>query len=94
MREVIRLNGKPVEVELTSDIARATEGADLCIFAIPTIYLRPTLERIAPVVRRQRSPALSLAKGVENETFLRPTEILSKLLDGESERRACALHCL
>jgi glycerol-3-phosphate dehydrogenase (NAD(P)+) len=69
----------PTSVELTTDIQQATAGAELWIAAIPTVYLRPTLQRIAPELRKPR-PVLSLAKGLEMETFLRPTEILHQLL--------------
>jgi glycerol-3-phosphate dehydrogenase (NAD(P)+) len=82
---VLLLPGVPIPpaVELTADIRQATDAADLGVFAIPTVYLRPTLERIAPVLRQRPVPALSLAKGVENETFLRPTEILTQVLGVE-----------
>jgi len=54
----------------------------LAISAVPTVYLRGTLQRltgkIAPSI-----PVVSLSKGVEIDTFLRPTEILHKLLGTE-----------
>jgi glycerol-3-phosphate dehydrogenase (NAD(P)+) len=52
------------------------------VSAIPTVYLRATLERIAPLVRAG-PPVLSLSKGVENTTFLRPSEILAQVLGVE-----------
>src|SRR5947208_890337 len=64
----------PTEIELTDDIVRAVDGAELWVVAIPTVYLRATLQRVAAAVRCGQ-PALSLAKGLENGTFLRPTEI-------------------
>jgi glycerol-3-phosphate dehydrogenase (NAD(P)+) len=69
----------PPAVELTLDIRRAVEGADLWVAAIPTVYLRATLSQIAAELR-PGPPVLSLAKGLENETFLRPTEIWIQLL--------------
>jgi glycerol-3-phosphate dehydrogenase (NAD(P)+) len=69
----------PARIELTLDIEAATRGADLLIAAIPTIYLRDTLTRIAPALRDSR-PVLSLAKGLENETFLRPSQIIEEVL--------------
>src|SRR5438132_11973853 len=65
----------PPEVELTADIGRAVDGAELWVVAIPTIYLRATLQRVAPAVRCDR-PVLSLVKGLENGTFLRPSEMI------------------
>jgi glycerol-3-phosphate dehydrogenase (NAD(P)+) len=69
----------PSTIDLTTDIQQATTGAELWIAAIPTVYLRPTLLRIAPKLPDHR-PMLSLAKGLEMETFLRPTEILRQIL--------------
>jgi glycerol-3-phosphate dehydrogenase (NAD(P)+) len=81
-RENVRLlPGVPIpdSIELTTNIQDAVSGADLYIAAIPTVYLRKTLEPIAPALRGER-PVLSLAKGLENETFLRPTEILRQVV--------------
>jgi glycerol-3-phosphate dehydrogenase (NAD(P)+) len=81
-RENIRLlPGVPIpeSIHLTTDIAEAIAEADLWIAAVPTVYLRATLIPAAPALRKDR-PVLSLAKGLENETFLRPTEILRQVL--------------
>jgi len=81
-RENVRLlPGVPIPpvIELTTDVATAMTDADAIIVAIPTVYLRPTLQRIAGTVRRGL-PVVSLAKGLEIETFLRPTEIISAIL--------------
>src|SRR5438552_7048105 len=68
-RENVRLlPGVPIpeSVELTTDIGRAVAEADLYVAAVPTVYLRPTLRRIAPALDAGR-PLLSLTKGLENE---------------------------
>jgi glycerol-3-phosphate dehydrogenase (NAD(P)+) len=69
----------PAAVELTLDVRRAA-AADLWIAAVPTVYLRATLERLRTELPPPYPPVLSLAKGVENETFRRPSEILTELL--------------
>jgi glycerol-3-phosphate dehydrogenase (NAD(P)+) len=81
-RENVRLlPGVPIPpaVHLTTDIGQAVAGADLWVAAIPTVYLRATLMRIAAAVPAG-PPVLSLAKGLENGTFLRPTEIVAQIL--------------
>lgn len=81
-RENVRLlPGVPIppEVRLTTDIRQAVAAADLWVTAIPTIHLRPTLARIAATVQ-PGPPIVSLAKGLENDSFLRPTEIVTQLL--------------
>jgi glycerol-3-phosphate dehydrogenase (NAD(P)+) len=69
----------PQAVKLTTDIDEAVSGADLYIAAIPTVYLRQTVLRILPSLRPS-VPVLSLAKGMEIGTFMRPSEILSQVL--------------
>jgi glycerol-3-phosphate dehydrogenase (NAD(P)+) len=69
----------PASVRLTSDIEEAATDADLWIAAIPTVYLRATLCPIAPTLRQGR-PVLSVAKGLENGTFCRPSEIIQEVL--------------
>jgi glycerol-3-phosphate dehydrogenase (NAD(P)+) len=68
----------PPQVQLPGEISEATAGADLLIIAIPTIYLREVLNRIAAALP-PAVPLLSLVKGIENETFRRPTEIVQEL---------------
>jgi glycerol-3-phosphate dehydrogenase (NAD(P)+) len=69
----------PEQVLLTTDLQEAIVNADAWIAAIPTVYLRQTLKRFEPLLPCTK-PVLSLAKGLENETFLRPTQIISELL--------------
>jgi glycerol-3-phosphate dehydrogenase (NAD(P)+) len=81
-RENVRLlPGVPIPetILLTSDVREAVAGADLWIASVPTVYLRSTFEAVAPALRGDR-PVLSLAKGLEIGTFLRPTEILCQVL--------------
>src|SRR5205823_7761124 len=56
-RENVRLlPGVPIPrgVRLTCDLAEATADADLLVAAVPSVYLRATLERIAPSLPRAR----------------------------------------
>jgi glycerol-3-phosphate dehydrogenase (NAD(P)+) len=81
-RENVRLlPGVPIPetVALTTDIKEAVTGADLYIAAVPTVYLRQTFTPILPILGNH-VPVLSLAKGMENGTFLRPSEILRQML--------------
>src|SRR5262249_5948351 len=68
------------------DVTRATEAADLLVAAIPTVYLRATLSAARPALpfggagQPPWPPVLSLVKGLENGTFLRPSEVLTEVL--------------
>jgi glycerol-3-phosphate dehydrogenase (NAD(P)+) len=80
-RENVRLlPGVPIppSVELTTDIQRAA-AADVYVAAVPTVYLRATFGPLKGVLHADRL-VVSLAKGLENQTFLRPTEILRQVL--------------
>lgn len=72
----------PQSIDITSDLAAATAGIDLCVAAVPTVYLRETLKSLGTVLPKS-TPIVSLAKGVENATFQRPTEILHHLTGNE-----------
>jgi glycerol-3-phosphate dehydrogenase (NAD(P)+) len=72
----------PESVELTLDVRHAVAGADMWVSAVPTVYLRATLEPVARLIR-SGPPVLSLSKGVENTTFLLPSEILTQVLGAE-----------
>ena len=73
----------PSAVEVTADIAAAVDNADLLVAAIPTRYLRETLEGIAGSLTRNR-PVISVVKGLENDTFLRPSQIIEETLDSRA----------
>jgi glycerol-3-phosphate dehydrogenase (NAD(P)+) len=70
----------PDSIELTTDISQAVSGADMLIVAIPTVHLRQTLQEIAPSIVDD-CPVVSLAKGLEIGTFMRPTEIIRQTLE-------------
>jgi glycerol-3-phosphate dehydrogenase (NAD(P)+) len=81
-RENVRLlPGVPIpeSVALTTNVDDALGGADLAIAAIPTVYLRETLKRFVGKWPAEL-PGLSLAKGLEQGTFRRPTQILADVL--------------
>ena len=69
----------PECIELATDPAQALSQADLAVAAIPTVYLRATLLRFRGIWPAEL-PTLSLAKGLEIDTFLRPTQILHDVL--------------
>jgi glycerol-3-phosphate dehydrogenase (NAD(P)+) len=69
----------PDKVEITADAGAAAAGADLLVAAVPTAYLRQALQSLAVHVPPGR-PMVSVIKGIENGTFLRPSEIIRQVL--------------
>lgn len=68
----------PESVGLTADPAEAVEGADCWISAIPSAFLRQSLQRFVGL--SCSVPVISLTKGLENGTFYRPTEVIREVL--------------
>jgi glycerol-3-phosphate dehydrogenase (NAD(P)+) len=81
-RASIRLPGYRLHdrVRVTSDLRKALDHAELVVSAIPVQYMRPVWTTVASS-RLVGSGAcvLSVAKGIENDSLLRPTEIVASL---------------
>ncbi|MCA9089395.1 MAG: NAD(P)-dependent glycerol-3-phosphate dehydrogenase [Planctomycetaceae bacterium] len=73
----------PDEVQITADIEAAVAGSEFLVAAIPSKYLRETLESIAPTLTSNR-PVISVVKGIEIDTLLRPSQIISEVLGGRA----------
>jgi glycerol-3-phosphate dehydrogenase (NAD(P)+) len=69
----------PGNVGVTSSADQATRDADLLVVAVPSAYLRATLTAIAGEVP-VAVPVLSVVKGIENQTFARPSRIITDAL--------------
>lgn len=69
----------PDQIDITSDVASAAAGADVLIAAVPTAFLRQALTDIADKLPAS-VPVLSVIKGLENDTFARPTQIITSVL--------------
>ena len=61
-------------------------GADLIVSAVPCQFMRGVWNRLKDYVP-QCIPIVSVAKGIENDTLLRPTQILAEILDEKRETR-------
>lgn len=71
----------PRRLDVTADLEQAVADADVLVVGTPTQYIRDTLVDAAPHVRPW-IPVLSLAKGLEAETRMRPTDVISECLPG------------
>jgi glycerol-3-phosphate dehydrogenase (NAD(P)+) len=71
----------PPEVRLTANDADCFAGATMVLSAVPTQYARSVWKRLAPHVPAG-VPIVSVAKGIENDTLLRPTQIVADVLGG------------
>ncbi|MEO5680747.1 MAG: NAD(P)H-dependent glycerol-3-phosphate dehydrogenase [Acidimicrobiales bacterium] len=69
----------PGTVRATSDLEEAVSGADVLVVGVPSHGLRAVLTAAAPFVA-DGTPVVSLAKGVEQGTLLRMTEVVGEVL--------------
>ena len=69
----------PETMDVTSDESRAFEDAELIVSAVPTQFIRPVWNRLSGHYQ-QPVAICSVAKGIENGTLLRPSEILTDVL--------------
>jgi glycerol-3-phosphate dehydrogenase (NAD(P)+) len=60
----------------------ALAGADLIVSAVPCQYMRGIWQRLARHVPAG-VPMVSVAKGIENDTLLRPTQIIADVLGSD-----------
>ena len=69
----------PERIFVTADIELALRESEYIVAAIPTQFLRHSLTEMRPYLNRNR-PMVSVIKGIENETFMRPSEIITEVL--------------
>ena len=69
----------PPAVRLTANDSDCFRNATLVVSAIPTQYMRAVWTRLKPHLPAG-VPIVSVAKGIENETLLRPTELIADVL--------------
>ncbi|HWA08220.1 MAG TPA: NAD(P)H-dependent glycerol-3-phosphate dehydrogenase [Opitutaceae bacterium] len=76
----------PAELEITSDLAAGVAGAAVVLMASPSHALRETGARIQRALGAGSGPrlAVSLAKGLELGTHLRPSQVLADVLPGRA----------
>jgi glycerol-3-phosphate dehydrogenase (NAD(P)+) len=74
----------PSSVWVTADLATALANADVILLACPTQALRETgaRVRVALPVDARLKMIVSLAKGIELETHLRPSQVIAEVLPG------------
>lgn len=71
----------PPNVRIATDEAFLSEPHGLFIAAVPSAHLRGVASRLAAFLYPD-APLLSAVKGIEEETHLRPTEVIDEALPG------------
>ncbi len=74
----------PSNLQITSDLKRALEVSEIIVLAIPTQFLRNILYKVKEMGFGDKI-FISVSKGIEKKTLLRPSEIVKAVL-GDSVR--------
>jgi glycerol-3-phosphate dehydrogenase (NAD(P)+) len=69
----------PAELRVAADLADAVVGRQLVVIAVPAQHIRAVGTALAPLVD-EMVPLVSLAKGIERQTLLRPSEVLADVM--------------
>lgn len=69
----------PDEVEITDDLNKAISGSELLALALPSHTVRGVAKRLSSL-ELDNSLVVNLAKGIENDTLLRMSEVLRQEL--------------
>lgn len=74
-------------IAATNDHVRAMDGADIVVLAVPSQSLRVNLKAWAPDIGADAT-LLSVAKGIENGTLLRMSEVIAEVSGADPARIA------
>lgn len=83
----------PDEVRVAMKDADAVGDADLVVCAIPVQYIRGVLDRLRTHIR-PGVPIVSVSKGIENGTLMRPTQAIAEALRDDADQPARPLGAL
>src|SRR5437588_1413814 len=72
----------PPAVRLTANDADCFRGCTMILSAVPTQYMRGVWKRLKAHVPRD-VPIVSVTKGIENDSLLRPTQVIADVLGGK-----------
>lgn len=74
----------PVGITYTTDIELAMRDAEICLFVVPSQFIRSTASLVAPYVK-DGQVIVNAAKGIESGSLMTMTEVISD----ELSRRGC-----
>lgn len=69
----------PSNIDISSDLEYCCKGSDLIVLATPSHAVRETVYSIKPYVNKGQI-VVSLAKGIENDSLMRMSEIIEEIL--------------
>ena len=80
----------PKNLEFEPDDEKIMAGSDLIISAVPCQFIRRVWTRLKKYTM-ENVPIVSVAKGIENKTLLRPSQIIKEVLELSDNSRLAVL---
>ncbi len=77
----------PVNLQLTGDLSSAVQFGDFLVIATPSHVVRSVCQQFASQVKNNQY-IINIAKGIENDTLKRMSEVIAETLSISSERIA------
>lgn len=71
----------PDSIECFTELSGCVPGRDLIVFATPSHAMREVAEKVKPHLTGNEM-IVSVAKGIENDTFMTMSQVLSEVLEG------------
>lgn len=78
----------PSELKVTGDGETALKDAEIIVSVVPSEYLRPTYARLAKFMRPSQI-LVSATKGIEDQTFLRMSQVVSSCVANAGLQLPC-----
>lgn len=80
----------PADMEITSDPQLALRGTEIVVGVMPSEFARVTWQQLAPHLQPGQI-LVSATKGIEDETFLRVSEVIGQVLAPRGLSLACGV---
>lgn len=80
----------PEKIAITGDLGEAMQGVEVCILAVPSHGMRAVLVALAPHVK-DKTILVSAAKGIENGSHARMTEVIEQSLIAQGKPRVAVI---
>jgi glycerol-3-phosphate dehydrogenase (NAD(P)+) len=78
------------EIQISCDLEASVRDAEIVVGVVPSAHVRETYERVAPFLN-PRQILLSATKGIEDETYLRMTEVIRTTLASRDLELPCGV---
>ena len=80
----------PETVRVTNDAQEATQSAEIIVNVMPSHHVRASYEAFAPFLRADHI-LVSATKGIEDESYLRMSEVIADVLHAHHLKLPCAV---